>query len=160
MNEHGFIRSVHRQLPDFLYKWKINDNFQGGVADAYYSGKGGDLWVEYKYLPALPKRMTTKLNIGLTGQQIVWLNARHDEGRHVAVVVGTPQGHRILVAKAWSQAISNSEFISSAIATSDVAAYIVKHTTTAETSPTHAHHHSRRPGSRTASQRDLEQEKR
>lgn len=130
MNEHSFIRSIHRQLPDFIYKWKINDNFQGGVADAYYSANGGDMWVEYKYLKALPKRSDTSVKLGLTGQQILWLNERRAEGRNVVVVVGSPQGHRILTNKKWTAAESTSEFIRSAVATKDVAAYIVRHTTT------------------------------
>lgn len=129
MNEHGFVRSIHRQLPDSLYKWKINDNFQGGVADAYYSGKAGDLWVEYKYLPLLPKKGNTLVKLGLTGQQLLWLTARHKEGRTVAVVIGSPQGHLILTENTWTSPIGCEDFIRRAIATKDVVDYIVRTTT-------------------------------
>ncbi len=147
MNEHSFIRAVHRQLPVSMYKWKINDNFQGGVADAYYSDKGGDLWIEYKYIAALPKRSETPVKLGLTGQQTLWLNTRLAEGRNVAVVVGSPQGHRILVDGAWNAPESTSNFIRSAVATKAVAAYIVRHTTTAppETESDHASDYPARP---------------
>lgn len=130
MNEHGFVRAVHRQVPDSIYKWKINDNYQGGVADAYYSGNKGDMWVEYKFLKALPVRETTPIKIGLTAQQRVWLNARHDEGRTVAVVVGSPDGHVILEGKSWCKSMVRPDFIRSAVDTKGVAAYIMEHTTT------------------------------
>ena len=91
MNEHGFIKSIHRTLPKEVYRWKINDNFAGGVADAYYSGKVGDLWVEYKYVK-LPKRPESKVDFGASAQQIDWLCTRIDEGRNVYLVVGSEKG--------------------------------------------------------------------
>lgn len=130
MNEHGFIRAIHRQLPDSIYKWKINDNFQGGVADAYYSGNKADLWVEYKYLKALPAREMTPIKIGLTTQQTLWLNGRYDEGRSAVVVVGSPDGHVVLEAKYWCESMTRADFIRRAVDTKGVAAYIVRHTTT------------------------------
>lgn len=97
MNEHDFVRSIHNALPRDLYRWKINDNFQGGVADAYYSGPAGDLWVEYKYVK-LPKRPETRLpdRYGLSPQQLAWLTERHKEGRSVALVVGSDRGNLLL----------------------------------------------------------------
>ena len=129
MNEHSFIRSVHRQLPDSVYKWKINDPYSGGVADAYYSDSGGDIWVEYKYLKVLPKRDTTCVKYGLTPTQILWLNNRHAEGRNVAVVVGSVEGHVILTDGEWDKPLSKSDFIRRAIDTNAVGAYITRHTT-------------------------------
>jgi len=128
MNEHSFIRSMHRQLPTELYKWKINDNFQGGVADAYYSGSGGDLWVEYKYLAKLPKRPTTIVKIELTGQQKLWLRSRRKEGRNIAVIIGSPQGHVILYDQLWEKEITAEEFIKKCLTTKQIADTIVKET--------------------------------
>lgn len=156
MNEHGFIRSVHRQVVDSVYKWKINDPYQGGVADCYYSGPSGDLWLEYKYLKSLPKRSETLVKFGLTAQQTLWLNQRHAEGRRVGLVVGSPQGHCIFVERAWNEPISMSDFIRSAVATKEVAAYIEKHTTTADVRHGHAEHHRAGSGKRASAQRDLE----
>ena len=57
MNEHGFIKSVHRHLPTDIFSWKIHDTFTGGVPDAMYAGPAGILFVEYKYTK-LPKKPT------------------------------------------------------------------------------------------------------
>jgi hypothetical protein len=126
MTEHHFVRSVHsrlkKQYPS-LYVWKINDAYQGGVADAYYSGPS-DLWVEYKYVKALPKRDNTLVDVGLSDLQKIWLRARHTEGRNVCVVVGSPEGTLILPGIEWDKSISRAQFISSAVDKSEVVAYI------------------------------------
>jgi hypothetical protein len=87
-----------------LYHWSINDSYHAGIPDHYYSGAGGDLWVEYKYFPTdrdyfdltLPSK-TPKLTV----RQQHWLNKRHEEGRHVWVIVGMPSGGVILMEKEW-----------------------------------------------------------
>ena len=125
MNEHSFIRSIHRKLPPDIYVWKINDNFQGGVADAYYSMRGGrDLWIEYKFLKELPKRADTVVRFGLSELQKDWLRQRHLDGRTVAVVVGSPQGSLILPGTSWDTDVTAEAFKGSAVATADVVAYI------------------------------------
>lgn len=93
MNEHSFVKGIHRRLPKGIYRWKIHDQYTNGVPDAWYSGPGGDLWVEYKYLKIAPKRSFTPK---LTKLQLRWLLAREREGRFVAVVVGSPDGVTIL----------------------------------------------------------------
>jgi hypothetical protein len=130
MNEHGFIRSVHRKLPAEIYRWKINDNFEGGVADAYYSGNKGDLWIEYKYLRELPKRSTTAIRTTLSAQQQLWLADRHREGRRVALVIGSPAGCLVLTTPdAWNQDLTRDDFIRSAIEKTRLVSYIVETTT-------------------------------
>lgn len=129
MTEHAYIRSIHRLLPKSVYAWKINDRFQGGVADAYYSGAAGDLWVEYKYLKALPKQPTTAVPVELSQLQRQWLRARHTEGRRVAVIIGSPAGSIILEGLEWGNEISTANFIRNAVAKKDVAAYIHSKTT-------------------------------
>lgn len=86
MIESSFIRALHKKLPMEIYHWKVSDRFTNGVPDAYYSSKKGDLWVEYKYYPKLPKTITPKL----TKLQKDWLISRHEEGRRVAVIIGSP----------------------------------------------------------------------
>ena len=103
MNEHSFVDAIHRRLSGDVHRWKINARFVKGVPDAWYSGPGGDVWVEYKYLPNQPKRST---NIGLSANQIHWLNHRYNEGRVVAVIVGTPKGAYVLTDQQWADRLN------------------------------------------------------
>lgn len=98
MDEHAFIRSIHRHIPRSVYKLKIAMRFARGVPDAWYSGDQGDLWVEYKYIKPTPSK---KRQIGLSANQVKWLNDRFREGRSVAVVIGTPSGNAILTDLMW-----------------------------------------------------------
>lgn len=126
MTEHHYIRSIHdrlRRKRPTLYIWKVNDPYQGGVADAYYSGSS-DMWVEYKYLKALPKRPGTKVTLGLSQLQQQWLRDRHREGRNVCVIVGTPEASLILPGVEWDTDIISADFISSAVDKPGVVAYI------------------------------------
>jgi len=93
MNEHGFVRKVHTKLrvTGRLKKiWKINDNFQGGVPDAFYLGDLDSLWVEYKYLPKLPKRDTTLVVPDVSELQYDWLADLQACGKNAWVAVGHP----------------------------------------------------------------------
>ena len=130
MNEHSYIKAIHRLLPTSVYKWKINDNFHGGVADAYYSGKGGDIWIEYKYISKPPKKPTTIIRTCLTDQQLNWLQTRQEEGRNVALVIGidAPKGYKgqdNIVITDLSQDITLETFSSSALDKRGVARYIM-----------------------------------
>lgn len=87
MNEHGFIKAVHRHLSPEVYRWKIHDTYTGGVPDAFYMGPAGSLWVEYKYVK-LPKRDTTIVTFGLSILQSSWLTKAQMCGQLVAVIVG------------------------------------------------------------------------
>lgn len=92
-----FIRGVHAQLPVRVYRMKNNNPYNSGIADCWYSGTGGDLWVEYKFLK-IPKRSTTIVDLvagddpPLSMLQQQWLSGRHGEGRAVGVIIGTPDG--------------------------------------------------------------------
>jgi len=130
MNEHSYIKAIHNRLPSSVYKWKINDNFHGGVADAYYSGNGGDLWIEYKYISNPPKKPTTVIKTCLTDQQLNWLKTRQSEGRNVALVIGmaAPFGYKFkdnLIITDLDQVITLETFSSSAIDKRGVAEYIM-----------------------------------
>jgi|TARA_B110000238_G_C15920886_1_gene350410 hypothetical protein len=133
MNEHSYIKSIHKRLPPTLYKWKINDNFHGGVADAYYSGAEGDLWVEYKYISNPPKKPTTVIQTCLTKQQLYWLGARQKEGRSVALIIGidAPFGYQwkdnLVITDLDNMEITLEKFSSSAIDKRGVAEYIMNH---------------------------------
>jgi len=127
VNEHGYIKSVHRQLPRSTYKWKINDPYAGGVADAFYSDDGGVLFVEYKYVPKIPKRESTVIVPKLSPNQQLWLAERHNQQVPVAVVLGTPEGSICFTEQSWEQGISKKELITFALPTRDIATIIHKH---------------------------------
>mgnify|MGYP000698029575 CR=1 FL=1 len=103
MNEHGFVQAIHRRLSNDVYAWKINARFARGIPDAWYSGPGGDVWVEYKFLPSHPKRAS---QIGLSANQRHWLDQRYKEGRNLAVIVGTPEGAFLLTDGHWGEPLA------------------------------------------------------
>lgn len=84
MNEHSFVRSINTKIRPHLHVWKIDANAANGVPDCWYSGNGGDVWVEYKYQDARPYTLSRLQND--------WLTSRHNEGRRCWLVVGTPDG--------------------------------------------------------------------
>lgn len=83
-----------------VYAWKICDRFTANIADCWYSGPKGDLWVEFKYCKAITKKKTVSPRF--TKNQIEWLNARSAEGRNVAAIVGTPEGGVVLTNGEWN----------------------------------------------------------
>jgi hypothetical protein len=87
--ETGFINSINKHLKEIYFE-KTNNPFRSGIADSWYSGERGDLWVEYKYEPNLPKIKEYLPN--LSPRQLKWLGDREDEGRNVAVILGFPEG--------------------------------------------------------------------
>ena len=106
MNESGFTRYIFKKLPSEVYKLKIRLAQQNGVPDAYFSGPAGDCWVEFKYITA-PKRALTSIVPALSRLQTDWLNKRFDEGRTVAVIVGSDIGCYIYDIKDWATPILN-----------------------------------------------------
>jgi hypothetical protein len=106
VNEHSFIRAIHKKLPADLYRWKIHDSYTGGVPDTLYAGPSGILFIEYKWLKSLPKKPTTPIKIGLSPLQIIWLNKFHSFGQKVAVVVGYPDGVLLFEGNSWTKDIN------------------------------------------------------
>jgi len=96
MNEHSFIRSIHRYLHPDIHSWKIHDTYTGGVPDAMYSGPAGILFVEYKYIKALPKKDTTALKHSLSALQLQWLE-RMKLSANAALIIGVEDTCIILV---------------------------------------------------------------
>ena len=102
--ENRFIGSVHRYLPR-TYAEKMNNPWRAGTADVWYSGDRGDLWIEYKFIERIPR--STEILPDLTPRQKRWLNNRFDEGRNVAVVLGTPTGGVIYRNKEWMRPLDH-----------------------------------------------------
>lgn len=88
--ESRYTRSINDRVKPEIYAWKISDRFTSGVLDCWYSGTGGDLWAEYKWLAQVPKRAPVRPT--LSEKQKDWMRERHAEGRNVAVIIGTPDG--------------------------------------------------------------------
>ena len=109
MNEHGFIKSVHRHLPTDIFSWKIHDTFTGGVPDAMYAGPASILFVEYKYLK-LPKKKTTVIKTGLSALQLQWLDKLYIYNATPAVIIGTPSGGIILTNQEWHKELKLKDF--------------------------------------------------
>lgn len=94
--ETTFTKYLMRKLPDDIYSMKVLMPFLGGVPDCYFSGKGGDLWAEMKWIARIPKRDTTEIDVGLSDLQKRWLAGRYHEGRNVCVIVASDIGCCIL----------------------------------------------------------------
>ena len=122
MNEHGFVRSVHRQLSPDIFVWKINDKYAGGVPDAFYAGPARCLFIEYKYVK-LPKRDTTLVKTSLSEQQKLWLDRMSGMDKHVALVIGSVLGN-IIIDKNWDYPVTSELFRRHAVSTKAVAQWI------------------------------------
>jgi hypothetical protein len=122
MNEHSFVKSIHRYLHPDVYKWKIHDTYTGGVPDAMYCGPENLLFVEYKYVKELPKKDTTLLSHSLTPLQSQWLN-RINGPSHAALIIGVDNAALILV-DSFSTNISKQRFEAHAVSRKDVAQWI------------------------------------
>lgn len=102
--ERLFRNKISKRLHNSIDVWPVHDTYTAGVPDHWYSGWVSDLWIEYKYFPALPKR-DINLVVGktpkLSARQQVWLRRKYLQGRDVWVVVGFPEGAVILKNLAW-----------------------------------------------------------
>ena len=125
--ENTFIDSVHKLLPKELHAEKMNNPYRSGCADVWYSGKQGDLWVEYKYLPKLPVRSSC-IKADLSPLQIKWLRERHHEGRRVFVIVGSPLGGVILGGLTWENPILLSDYRKRTITRQNLANWLTANT--------------------------------
>lgn len=119
--ESTFIRSVHAHLGD-VYAEKMNNPFRSGTADVWYSGRKGDAWAEYKFVPKVPK--TAQIVPDLSERQKLWLQQRLEEGRRVLVIVGCPEGGVFFEPGEWNVGISPTEFRARVLSRSALAAAI------------------------------------
>lgn len=113
--ENTFIGSVHKHLPSELYRMKNHNEYNGGIADCWYSGPRGDLWVEYKFIK-VPVRddtvinLTTGKNPAISFLQQEWLRQRHGEGRVVGVIIGSKDGGVWCPGDSWDVPFSARQF--------------------------------------------------
>ena len=110
MTESQFTAALRKELKDTIYALKLNCAFARGVPDCYYSGSKSDLWNEHKYFKILPPVIDlTKPTITSMLQQ-TWLIGRHKEGRNVAMVIGSVEGHLLLKGLEWQIPIPRDVF--------------------------------------------------
>ncbi len=126
--ETRFYTAVHKLLPREIHREKMHNIYRGGTADVWYSGNLDDLWVEYKWLTVLPKAALIRLDRELSPLQQRWLQGRHEEGRNVAVIIGTPEGAWILEGVSWQEPFSPDAVRTAEITKLNVADYIKKRT--------------------------------
>jgi hypothetical protein len=101
---------VHNHIPSAAtYKMKNHNQYNGGIADCWYSGKGAgsrDLWIEWKFI-TVPKRDHTVIDLMggkkpmISALQQDWLRERLAEGRNVWVGIGSKDGGILLKNCAW-----------------------------------------------------------
>tara|TARA_R110001632_G_scaffold49277_1_gene123584 strand:- start:1606 stop:1995 length:390 start_codon:yes stop_codon:yes gene_type:complete len=128
VNEHSFIRAIHKSLPAEVYRWKIHDTFTGGVPDTLYAGPSGILFIEYKWLKSLPKRESTFINLGLSQLQINWLDKFHSYNQNVAVAVGYSEGVLLFTNKDWTKDINVANIRKYRLSRKDYISFIMKAT--------------------------------
>jgi hypothetical protein len=121
--ESTFTASINRQkaLKETYFE-KTNNPFRSGIADFWYSGERGDLWVEYKYEPSLPK--IKEYRPDLSPRQLKWLGDRRDEGRNVAVILGLPEGGVIYTDKSWILTFNQDELMARSLSRPEIAQWI------------------------------------
>lgn len=101
----------------------MHNPYRGGTADVWYSGNGGDRWIEYKWIPSVPKsaRVVPKLE----ALQLRWLNGRFFEGRSVCVVVACHAGAALfLTPTEWGEGIDAVLFRSRLVSAEELAEWI------------------------------------
>jgi len=120
--ENTFIKSIHRMLPN-VYAEKMANPWRAGTADVWYSGKRGDLWIEYKFIERIPR--SKEILPELTPRQLRWLCDRFDEGRNVAVVLGTPTGGVIYRnPQEWTTPLTPVDFQAKQVTKKEIAEWI------------------------------------
>mgnify|MGYP005999378387 FL=1 len=91
MIESQYTANVGKRLPsDKMRSWKVNDNFEGGVPDAFYRHHEGvrPLWAEYKFIKNLPKRPTTIIKPAWSERQRLWLIEAEAANGLAVVIIG------------------------------------------------------------------------
>lgn len=127
--ETSFTRRITSRLPKSIYHMKNNNQYVAGVPDLWFSGNGGDLWCEMKYVNPLPVTVPVRPSKLLSALQMQWLNGRHAEGRNVAVIIGCKAGGVILTNLSWEKDIPINEFNSLIRSPSDLATWIGRQVT-------------------------------
>lgn len=121
--ENRFRGKVHAKLDERVYQEKTNNPYRGGTPDDYYEGESNILWVEYKYVPKIPKVLNmSKL---VTALQNRWLTRAHRNNKPTAVIVGFEAGVLVLTdPEEWQAKIGKDRIEPRLITIQDAANWI------------------------------------
>jgi hypothetical protein len=100
--------------------------YRGGAADCWYSAKGADLWIEYKFIPKIPLRAA--ILPACSALQLEWLRDRHAEHRNVAVILGCPEGGVVYEELSWEKSKTPIEYRSKLRSKRELAEWITNKT--------------------------------
>jgi hypothetical protein len=93
-----FIKRINKafgkQPHETPYSEKMSNPYRGGTPDVYYEGEKDCLWVEFKWYPRTPKKISTFEK--LSALQTAWVKRAYGSGRNVAIIAGSPAGAMIV----------------------------------------------------------------
>jgi hypothetical protein len=130
--ERTFVVGVNKHLDPDLHHEGMANPYRGGTPDQWYSGRGADLWVEFKWV-VLPKRSDTLISIvastpkkkpSMSVLQQNWNFDRRAEGRNCWVIIGSNLGGLVCKDDTWAQSWRTDEFIASLKSRKEIAAMI------------------------------------
>ena len=124
MAESGYTADVRNLLlPMGVYPLKLSLPYTAGVADSWYDGVFGDLWVEWKYYATLPKviNLVSGKKPKLSKLQQDWLLERVQRGRNVAVIVASRWGGVIMRYPTWTLPMPRQTFLEQAASKHELA---------------------------------------
>lgn len=118
MRESTYTAAINKLLRGMgVFAWKVHDSFSGGTPDAYYEGRDGSVWVEYKYLA----RPGPLFKADLSALQARWLARAHGNGQNVRVVVGSPVGSWMYAPLEWLNPVSRDVVVATALTKKQIA---------------------------------------
>lgn len=124
--ETTFVRAINSKLKT-THCEKMSNPYRSGTADLWYSGEAGDLWVEYKYIPRIPR--TKSILPDLSARQKEWLDSRCAEGRNVAVVLGIGRDSAVIYRKgAWNTPLTDDQLQARCITRAQLVSWIFDQT--------------------------------
>jgi len=128
MNEHSFVKSIDRKLPKEVLVWKIADRYSGGVPDAMYAGPKGILFIEYKYVKSLPKKLETVIKTTLSPLQEQWITRMQGWNHSVLLVIGSTDKSCLILNK-LTKNISKAYYQNNSTTNQNLVELIIKITT-------------------------------
>lgn len=101
----GRIRRKLKKLRPDIDAIKMNNPYTAGIADLYIDGPGGDIWVEAKWSDKIPRildltNLAKKPCLSKLQQDFLW--RRYNNGRAIAVLLGTRTGGYIFPDTSWN----------------------------------------------------------
>lgn len=124
--ESRFVRRVNKLLPSEVYSEGMANPYRGGTPDRYYEGPANCLWVEYKYMKAVPA--TYKVEDHVTPLQIKWIRRAQSNKVPVVIVCGFGKHGLVLTQDMfWEITLHREDIKKHMLPIQDIAAFIHLH---------------------------------